>query len=196
MAGRTDPEETKQEILSATLKLLAEHNYSGISMGTIAGVCGITKPAIYYHFKNKQDLFRQLAFYVMGKINEIVFLEAEPTVTAQERLTIICHGLFRSAKKTPYVVNAYLTMLSDSGMRNLQQELNQQFQELQGGITNIIKFGMESGEINPAINPENVSRIYQSIILGFMETTVFNQRIKMPEPNEIVSILFRGIEKR
>ncbi len=196
MAGRPDPEETKQEILSAALKLLAEHNYSGISMGTIADVCGITKPAIYYHFKNKQDLFRQLAYYVMEKISEIVFLEAEPTVTAQERLTIICNGLFRSAEKTPYVVNAYLTMLSDSGMRDLQQELNYQFQEMQGAITNIIKFGMESGEINPAIDPENVSRIYQSTILGFMETTFFNQRTKIPEPIEIISIIFKGIENR
>ncbi len=196
MAGRTDPEETKQEILSATLKLLAEHNYSGISMGSIADVCSITKPAIYYHFKNKQDLFRQLALYVMGKINDIVFQYTEQPSSAKERLTGICNDLFRSAEKTPYVVSAYLTMLSDSGMSDLQQEFMEQFKELSDAITGIIRAGIKTEELNPDINPVIVSRIYQSTILGFMEGNFIQKDNRLPEPREVVSLLFSGIENR
>ncbi len=196
MAGRTDPEETRQEILSATLKLLSENNYSGISMGTIAKVCKITKPAIYYHFKNKQDLFEQLTLYIMEKVNGIVAEHTE--LSARVRLTGICDSLFKAAVQSPYVVSAYLTMITDPGFKYLHEveEFIAQFDQLNVAIIQIIKRGISSGEVNPDIDPEVTARIYQSTILGFLENSIFQQKSSLPTPSLLVNLLFSGIEHR
>lgn len=48
---------TKEEILLTSLKLFAEGGFDGVSTGMIAEKIGITKGALYRHYKNKQEIF-------------------------------------------------------------------------------------------------------------------------------------------
>lgn len=47
---------TQKKILKVTGKLFSERGYFGVSMQDIADEVGITKAALYYHFKSKDDL--------------------------------------------------------------------------------------------------------------------------------------------
>ncbi len=47
----------KDHIIDAAARLFATHGYSKTVLEDVAGACGITKPAIYYHFKDKQALY-------------------------------------------------------------------------------------------------------------------------------------------
>lgn len=49
--------DTKEKILSAALKLFARDGYEAVSVSEIAGEIGITKGALYKHYKNKRDIF-------------------------------------------------------------------------------------------------------------------------------------------
>jgi AcrR family transcriptional regulator len=51
---------TKQDIATAALKLFLKHGYEGTSLNQIASQVGITKPAIYHHFKSKDQLFHEV----------------------------------------------------------------------------------------------------------------------------------------
>ena len=48
---------TKEEILLTSLKLFAEGGFDAVSTGMIAEKIGITKGALYRHYKNKQEIF-------------------------------------------------------------------------------------------------------------------------------------------
>lgn len=48
---------TKEKILSAALKLFAKNGYEAVSVSMIAAELGITKGALYKHYKNKRDIF-------------------------------------------------------------------------------------------------------------------------------------------
>lgn len=48
---------TKENILLSALKLFARDGYEAVSVNAIAGDIGITKGALYKHYKNKQDIF-------------------------------------------------------------------------------------------------------------------------------------------
>ena len=50
--------DTKERILESALKLFATDGYEAVSVSMIAGELGITKGALYRHYKNKRD-FRQ-----------------------------------------------------------------------------------------------------------------------------------------
>ena len=49
--------DTKENILHTALRLFARDGYEAASVSDIAGELGITKGALYRHYKNKQDIF-------------------------------------------------------------------------------------------------------------------------------------------
>ena len=49
--------DTKEQILMTSLKLFAKDGYEAVSVSDIAGELGITKGALYKHYKNKRDIF-------------------------------------------------------------------------------------------------------------------------------------------
>ena len=49
--------DTKERILMAALRLFAREGYEAVSVSDIAGELGLTKGALYKHFKNKRDIF-------------------------------------------------------------------------------------------------------------------------------------------
>lgn len=51
---------TKEQILITALHLFAETGYEAVSVSDIAGKLGMTKGALYRHFKNKRDIFESL----------------------------------------------------------------------------------------------------------------------------------------
>ncbi|MCS6050069.1 multidrug efflux transporter transcriptional repressor AcrR [Klebsiella pneumoniae] len=52
--------ETRQLILDVALRLFSQQGVSSTSLATIAKAAGVTRGAIYWHFKNKSDLFNEI----------------------------------------------------------------------------------------------------------------------------------------
>lgn len=52
--------DTKEKILESALKLFAANGYEAVSVSMIAGRLGITKGALYKHYKNKRDIFESI----------------------------------------------------------------------------------------------------------------------------------------
>jgi AcrR family transcriptional regulator len=52
--------QTKERILSAALKLFAQRGYDAVSTADIASSVGLTKGALYKHFKNKEDILNSV----------------------------------------------------------------------------------------------------------------------------------------
>ena len=49
--------DTKERILLAALELFARDGYEAVSVSDIAGSLGMTKAALYKHYRNKRDIF-------------------------------------------------------------------------------------------------------------------------------------------
>lgn len=49
--------DTKENILTTALRLFAQKGYEAVSVSEIAGELGMTKGALYKHYRNKRDIF-------------------------------------------------------------------------------------------------------------------------------------------
>ena len=49
--------DTKERILESALRLFARDGYEAVSVSMIAGELGMTKGALYKHYKSKRDIF-------------------------------------------------------------------------------------------------------------------------------------------
>jgi AcrR family transcriptional regulator len=52
--------ETRRRILEASFDIFSEKNFSDVSVSEIAEKVGMTKGAIYWHFRNKEDILVQI----------------------------------------------------------------------------------------------------------------------------------------
>ncbi len=48
---------TKEKIIKAAKKLFLQHGFAGVSMGQIRDLAGVTHSLLFYHFKNKENLW-------------------------------------------------------------------------------------------------------------------------------------------
>jgi AcrR family transcriptional regulator len=55
-ARATQAERTRQQILETAQRLFTEHGYDATSLQMIADEMGLTKAAVYYHFRAKTDI--------------------------------------------------------------------------------------------------------------------------------------------
>lgn len=62
MARKTKQQalETRQHILDVALRLFSQQGVSSTSLAQIAQAAGVTRGAIYWHFKNKSELFGEI----------------------------------------------------------------------------------------------------------------------------------------
>ncbi|MEH5097784.1 multidrug efflux transporter transcriptional repressor AcrR [Atlantibacter hermannii] len=62
MARKTKQQalETRNHILDVAIRLFSQHGVSATSLADIAQAAGVTRGAIYWHFKNKSDLFSEI----------------------------------------------------------------------------------------------------------------------------------------
>ncbi|WP_342321814.1 multidrug efflux transporter transcriptional repressor AcrR [Kosakonia sp. BYX6] len=62
MARKTKQQalETRQHILDVAMRLFSQQGVSSTSLAEIAQAAGVTRGAIYWHFKNKSDLFSEI----------------------------------------------------------------------------------------------------------------------------------------
>src|SRR6266567_3644325 len=61
--GKTDARsrtDTRARIQQVAVELFTEHGYEGTSLREIAERLGVTKAALYYHFKSKEDIIQSL----------------------------------------------------------------------------------------------------------------------------------------
>jgi AcrR family transcriptional regulator len=56
--------DTKEKIMMTALRLFAKDGYEAVSVSRIAGELGMTKGALYKHYKNKRDIFDSILNHV------------------------------------------------------------------------------------------------------------------------------------
>ncbi len=92
--------DTRQRIQSVALELFAEQGYDKTSLREIAERLDVTKAALYYHFKSKEDIVASLVEDYFGQIDDLIaWGKTQP----------------RSAKTRAEVLTRYFGIVSSGG---------------------------------------------------------------------------------
>lgn len=77
---------TRQRIQDIALELFAEQGYEKTSLREIAERLGVTKAALYYHFKTKEDIIISLFDDLTRPIDELIqWAEEQPRTLEMKR---------------------------------------------------------------------------------------------------------------
>ncbi|MFC5181192.1 TetR/AcrR family transcriptional regulator [Actinomadura harenae] len=87
MGGRRG--DTREQIRRVALELFAEQGYEKTSLREIAERLGVTKAALYYHFKTKEDIIASLFEEVGERMDELVTWAKSQPMTREHRIEVL-----------------------------------------------------------------------------------------------------------
>ena len=141
--------ETRRQILRAALKRFANGGYAATSVQQIVGDAKVSKPALYYHFRDKADLFQALVSEAHDERLRAVQLAALRGRNVRGRLIEILTALFDYFHQNQELTRiAFATAFAapgevPPGLRYLDQcQRNLKF------IRSLIKRAQADGELN------------------------------------------------
>ena len=95
-------EQTRRVLLDVARRLFAEHGYAGTATEQVVRRAGVTRGALYYHFRDKRDLFRAVVEDLQQELLQRIQEEAAAPDDPWERLRAGLHT-FLDACQEPAV---------------------------------------------------------------------------------------------
>ncbi|OGR52927.1 MAG: hypothetical protein A2049_00785 [Elusimicrobia bacterium GWA2_62_23] len=122
----TKGDKTRQRILETATLLMAEKGPDAVSMREISAKLKITKPVLYYYFKDKDELIK--AAFVEGTkhIKELTFEIADGPLTLEQKLEKIFSNHLDFIKRYPEMPKCALKIMSspeDGVLAEMAREL-------------------------------------------------------------------------
>ncbi len=193
----------EQEIIAGMrFRILAEaasrfviHGYNGISMREIAEACGITKAALYYHFKDKEDLILAVLSGYLDEMDALIERCREQSSTARQALALIVQAIFDQPPEQRGIIR-----LASLEMPNLGTEARQRFAAIYaerfiGKFEAILEQGIAGGEFR-LFDVHLVVWTLLGMMYPFFSPGFEREGLQVDETVKLIlSIFFEGIVK-
>lgn len=170
-------EHTKEQIVGAVIDLLVTKGYGNTSISDISRLSGLTKGALYHHFRDKEDLFYTAINYLSDVLKQNLIVKVSDSGDSVERLnSLVDTFIDLNENNTQYVQIVSGLIL---GMGDLEtaliQPLEDFFSELSYHIERIIVKGQAGKEINPDLDAKLLSLNIIGMLFGNTIPWVLNK---------------------
>ena len=114
---------TRERIQEIALELFAEQGYEKTSLREIAERLGVTKAALYYHFRSKEDIVRSFVEDYRAELEKVIAWGASQPRTPESRAEILARYADIVGEQLPVIrfmeqnQAAMHSLMSDSGAR-------------------------------------------------------------------------------
>ena len=137
---------TKEQILNAAFDCFYEKGYEATSLEEIASRANVTRGAIYWHFSDKNDLYRAVIQLTMEKGDVAQFAHDLPEdMSTRERLEEV---FWMAINENRYVDFVFKTMSYTVG----RTEFDDVFQELREVKRNLLQYFNEEIRVHLRVN--------------------------------------------
>lgn len=99
MARNKYPEETVRKILEVSRRLFAEKGYDHTTIQDIVYALGMSKGAVYHHFKSKEDILDRVTTQYYDDVNWYADIRNDTSLTGLEKLRMVVWRQITDAKK-------------------------------------------------------------------------------------------------
>ncbi|HEX6956966.1 MAG TPA: TetR/AcrR family transcriptional regulator [Ferrovibrio sp.] len=136
--------ETRERIVAAALKLVAQHGYDGAGIPAIAEEAGLSTGALYRYFPSKADLFDEVFRRASQREIDVCAAAAQTPGSARERLARVVQVFARRALKGRRLAYALLAEPVDPLIEADRLRYRIPYRDIFVGI---IEDGIEAGDI-------------------------------------------------
>lgn len=185
----------KEKILEVSEKLFTEHGYNAVSIRDIAKACNVTNAALYYHFKNKDELFEKVLERHGQRLKEKMLTAAGDFDTYQEKVVAILavyadligkrHSSGLSMRHKP----------SNKSPEKMRQQRGNFMQSLLMPLEQTLQDAVDAGEIKPVPKDTSAASILLGMLHGLHQhrRMCFDSSITPENIRFVVDVFWRGL---
>lgn len=179
---------TKDFIVEESFKLFLNYSYEAVSINDISKAIGLTKGALYHHFKNKEELFKT----VVDKYLCIPDVVADIDTISLADYILLCTSEAEKIIKRLFGFTLVFTPINYMSMFADAFRHYPDYAELKGKFITreiektkkVLENAIKSGEIRGDINTSLIAMNFFSINMGLAGNLVINNSI-----DESISLL-------
>lgn len=183
MARKTKQQalETRQHILDAAVHEFSERGVSATSLTDIATAAGVTRGAIYWHFKNKVDLFNEVWELSESKIGDLELeyqakFPENPLRILREILIYILTATVDDSRRRALMEIVFHKCEFVGEMMPLQEARKVLYLAGYERIESVLRDCINHGQLPADLHTRRAAIIMHAYITGLMENWLF-----MPE---------------
>lgn len=175
-------------------KFFLERGYAEVSMQQIADAVGITKAALYYHFRDKDDLFAQVVLREMSRqresIEREIALDGSLSDLTERIARLYIDGLSPESLR---VMTDFKSHVPESRHAEVHEELDR----FVSSLTGLFERAAERGELCD-IPPRMAAFLFFHTLVGFVINSVRDPQLTPPSDPAaaarlITSVVLHGI---
>lgn len=115
-------EDTREKLLNAAQAQFAELGFHGASISRIAGEVGLTKQALLYHFKRKEDLYSEVLRRISVRLLDAMRTSHDPRSSPEQQFEDTIMGIYASACAHPLDTRVLMREVLDDQRRDAPPE--------------------------------------------------------------------------
>jgi TetR/AcrR family acrAB operon transcriptional repressor len=157
---------SRRELTAIAIDCFARYGFQGTSIDRIAKAAGVTKGAIYYHFRDKGDL---LTAAVADRIQEFerriqrTCEDVDPAL-ALRRIAAVCVEHARSLDHPRFVITLIIESIDTND--KISTQLREMMRRFRAFLRNLVRQGQERGLFRSNVDADAVAAAYTSSVLG------------------------------
>jgi len=191
----------ERAILEAAEILFAEKGFAAVSMSAIAKLANTSKPNIYHHFKNKNDLYLAIMKTAVERSSVLLDALEDAPGTFRQRLSDFASGqldnMLSHQRSTQLILRESLTGGSHLGREISRHVVSKIFFRLVA----MVQQGQQKGEFRSDIDPALAAFMIVSANMFFFQASpVLRQIPEVHFKNDsaayssgVMDILFNGV---
>ncbi|MET3502702.1 AcrR family transcriptional regulator [Mucilaginibacter rubeus] len=148
-------ERTRQFIIERTSPVFNKKGYAGTSLSDLTEATGLTKGSIYGNFKNKEEVAAEVFEYNSGKVRKQIQERIQRAISYHDKLLVYAQ-VYHSFTRGDFIPGGcpILNTAVDADDTNplLKDKAARAVIRWKTGIENLIKAGIEAGELKANIN--------------------------------------------
>ncbi len=146
-----DRHNKKNEILRIARKEFARKNYEAVSLGSLAREAGISKPALYYYFSSKEDLYTKILVNIFNELKNDLYNSLEENLPLEERFRKLIENYLKIliSKKDVVILFSKKIILEDNKKLKYLKKLKN---EIVGLIEPLVKEVLKKKRIDNKID--------------------------------------------
>ena len=144
--------------MQAALKSFADRGYAATSVRQIVSAAKVSKPALYYYFKDKAGLFNALVEQAHDERFQLMQQAVERGQTLAEKLEEIAAAIFDfSVRNRDLMRLAFATAFAASGEAPGQTKCREKGQRTFEFIRGLIQAGQQTGQLDRRFSVEELA---------------------------------------
>lgn len=188
----------KELILNAATTLFANKGYSGTSVREIVELAGVTKPTLYYYFKNKEDLYIKLIDEAMLTFFDVFDNALAAPGSMRTRLFAMFAGVYQLCRGNIDLLRMVNSIIYGPRGSTPEYDLKTKNQRFEDALLGVLRTGVEENELRE----EDLGRV-MLLLIGLVRSLQVllvvkpaSQVISLEEIQKSIDLIFDGSGNR